>query len=274
MEKIIKLLSIIGIFIGLFIIYNACGGLVGLLFFVHPFGDTLAVISWSNWLINIILVILMIVIGILCCIDFYKTYFSRSVEVLKNNKRLIFSGSLLSILGIYSALDFFFSPRRFFMELAGSKITLLDFFRMVFTENPIFISGIIIIFIGLFALNNSRLKYQKEINIEKQKVFNKKLKYLIIITIIFLTGFIVPKLYSAIKIRTDNAINPTKNLEAINKSRDAKIISCIGQAGTVMHQIYSTDHNYDNFNCSDHDVMSLLCTEIAGHHPINVSILY
>jgi hypothetical protein len=267
MEKIIKLLSFVGVLIGLFIIYNAGAGLITFLFLVHPVGDTLAVISWGNWLISIALVILMIVIGILCCIDFYKTYFSRSVEIIKNSKRLIFSGCFLSILGIYATLDFFLSSNAFFMGLAGPGLTLLDFLRMVFIENLIFISGIIIIFIGLFVLRHNRLKYQREINIEKQKTFNKKLKCLIIITIILLTGFIVPKLHKDINIRIDNTINPTKNLEAINKARDSIIISCICQARTVMHQVYSADNNYDNFSCSNPSMMSMLCTEIADHHP-------
>ena len=139
MEKIIKLLSIVGVLIGLFVIYNAGAGLVTFLFLVHPVGDTLAAISWSNWLINIALVILMIVIGILCCIDFYKTYFSRSVEIIKNNKRLIFSGCILSMLGIYVASGFFLSPSAFFMGLADSRLTLLDFFKMLFTKDTIFI---------------------------------------------------------------------------------------------------------------------------------------
>ena len=268
MKKIInKLLSIVGIFIGLFIIYNACGGLVSFLFLVHPVGDTLAAISWSSWVINIILVISMLVIGILCCIDSYKIYFSRSVEVVKNSKRLIFSGCFLSILGIYSTLDFFLSSNVFFIRLTGLRLTLLDFFRTIFIKNPIFILGIIIILIGLFALNYTRLKYEKEIDIEKQKMFNKKLKCFIIVTIILLTGFIVPKLYNAINIRAENTMNPTKNLEAINKARDARIISCIAQARTVMHQVYLADNNYNNFNYSNHNI-NMLCTEIANNHPV------
>lgn len=265
MEKIIKLLSIVGVLIGLFVIYNAGAGLVTFLFLVHPVGDTLAAISWSNWLINIALVILMIVIGILCCIDFYKTYFSRSVEIIKNNKRLIFSGCILSMLGIYVASGFFLSPSAFFMGLADSRLTLLDFFKMLFTKDPIFISGIIIIFISLFVSNYNRSKYQKEINIKEQKIFNKKLKYLIIITIILLTGSIIPKLHRAINIRTDNTINPIKGLEAINKGRDSRIISCIAQARTVMHQVYLADNNYDNFIYSNHDI-DLLCREIADNY--------
>jgi len=86
MEKIIKLLSIVGVLIGLFVIYNAGAGLVTFLFLVHPVGDTLAAISWSNWLINIALVILMIVIGFYVVLIFIKPIFLDLLKLLKTTK--------------------------------------------------------------------------------------------------------------------------------------------------------------------------------------------
>jgi len=146
----------------------------------------------------------MLAMGILCCIDSYKTYFSRSVKVIKNSKRLIFSGSLLLVLNIYLTLALFSDIGTLYYM--GLKITLLDFLKTVIIM-PLFIPGIVILSIGLFNLKYSKLEYKEEINIERQRNLTRKLKWLIVVITILLTWFIAPKFYSAIKNETNDKID-------------------------------------------------------------------
>ena len=48
--------------------------------------------------------------------------------------------------------------------------------------------------------------------------------------------------------------------------RDTRIIAAISQARTVMNYVYSDNGSFDNFNCSNHD-MVILCQEIRAHYP-------
>jgi len=45
-----------------------------------------------------------------------------------------------------------------------------------------------------------------------------------------------------------------ENLEAVNKARDARIITAISQIRTIMNQVYIVDNNYNNFNLDNEDI--------------------
>ncbi|MDI6883132.1 MAG: type II secretion system protein [Patescibacteria group bacterium] len=53
---------------------------------------------------------------------------------------------------------------------------------------------------------------------------------------------------------------------ATAKAKDAKIVSAISQARTVMVYTYADDGNYDAFSCTLSD-MTQLCAEVAANHP-------
>jgi len=226
MKKIIKLFSVIGSFICLFIVLYGLASLFNFLFLVHPVGDTLLAISWTNWLINLALVVLIIFIGTLCCIDFCKTYSSKSVNIIKNSKRIIFSGSIFIILVIHSILSLFLESKdKFFVIFDKWKPTLL--FQLPLMILP----GLIIVLLGLFILKQNRSKFREEIDFEKQRKFSKKLKWLILIIIMILLVFsTISKLNNIVG---KAGVNDIDYSEAIKRGKDSKIISAILQSRSI-----------------------------------------
>jgi hypothetical protein len=156
-EKLTKLLSIIGAITCLYIIINGLASLASYIFLIRPTGDTLAAISWTNWFVNLIFSILLILIGLICFIDFCKTYHSKSVKIIKNSKRIIFSGISILILAIFNTLSYLFlvwersEPFRnldyFLMVIQGAVITLI-------------IPSLIIILNGLVILRKNRANFK------------------------------------------------------------------------------------------------------------------
>ncbi len=79
-KNLINLASIIGILIGLRIIFIGYNLYISFFLAMRPTDNILVmtVIFLNSLLFAYILIFLMLTMGILCCIDSYKTYLSRS----------------------------------------------------------------------------------------------------------------------------------------------------------------------------------------------------
>ncbi len=226
-DKSIKILSIIGIITCLYIVINYFLSLIIFIFLVHPAGDTLMAISWIDWFMDIIFNIALIVISIFCLIDFWKTYSSNSVKIIKNNKRIIFSGSIILILAIYPILDSIFSVFSVGKEIFYHS----NYFLELFIGSMIrIIPGLVIVLSGLFILRKNRVKFKEQINIEEQGIFDKKLKLsaiVIFIVILVYLFYSIPEGESGRRLEIVVPEEETKNEEIVNFD------DCIAKGGDL-----------------------------------------
>jgi hypothetical protein len=167
-------------------------------------------------------------------------------NTFKNSKNLIYIGIFLVIFSIYYNIDMCFKHK--------NLLVFFDYFSII---------GTLSMLAGFLGIDTDKVK-REEYYLEKKKKLFKILKILFLLIFLFLIGVTVFNFYF-------NDIDKTSVSETmINKARDARIISCIGQARTIMHQVYIANNNYDNFSYSNYDI-NLLCREIIENHPIKHS---
>jgi len=143
------------------------------LFFIHPFGDTLAAISLFNWVVSLAVAILFLILSVLL----YRNFITlEKLSAFRNSRYLIYLGSFFLVFSLYEFINTYFK--------SGLDLTPFSF------VDPVSIIGSLSVIAGFLGINVDEAEKEESYQREKNKFF-KRFKVLSFLILLFLIIYII-----------------------------------------------------------------------------------